>query len=385
VPGQLGDADGSHGRRGRGRWRGVCRGAWSLAALLLSVNASCSGYRPVPAFDPGPLPEPTAVPGTPLTRLWRAQPVKGPSAPIALDSANAYLGGSDRRVVSVDLASGKTRWARRVRGPLVGGVLRAGNVVFAGTDHPGGTVYAFLAASGSELWSTRTGAVEAPLTLANGRLIVLNRQHQVLAMDTATGKVLWRRPLPSQQIAPLPLGDDHVLVSSHDSLYVVQVSDGKVTLRVRTPGALASSWVRVGKSLVATTGDSLVVALDPDSLRLQWRAHLSGPLLTPPALSGDTLYCVTQFGSLHRIVLGNGPAVTRLGADHWAATGAPALIGGWILIGGSDGALRAFRPEDGAEGWSTTLGRPFELAPLLLGEREFLAVGGRGDVHRMRL
>jgi hypothetical protein len=100
---------------------------------------------------------------------------------------------------------------------------------------------------------------------------------------------------------------------------------------------------------------------------------------------GDTLYCVTQFGSLYRIVSGDEPQVTRLGTDRWAATGTPAVFGGWILVGASDGALRAFRQDDGAEGWRMMLGRPLALAPLVLGDREFLALGGRGDLHRMRL
>lgn len=352
--------------------------------MLLSVNASCGGYRPVPDFDPGPVKQPSAVPGTPLTRLWRSRPIKGPSAPVAHDSVSVYLGGSDRRVVSVDLASGRTRWTRRVHGPLVGGVLLAGAVVYAASDRPG-KVYALQAVSGNELWSTTSGSVEAPLALVNKRLIVLTRDQRILAIDPATGRVLWRRTLPSQQIAPLTLGENEVLVSSYDSLYRVRVSDGAVTLRVRAPGALVSPWVQLGGQLVAGTGDSLVVAVDPDSLRTVWQARLDGPLLTSPAIAGDTLYCVTQFGSLYRIVPGAQPEVTKLGSNRWAATGTPAVIGGWILIGGSDGALRAFRLEDGAEGWRTTLGRPLELAPLPLGDREFLALGGRGDLHRMRL
>src|SRR5690606_27220194 len=47
VAREFGDAGGGHDQRGRGAWRRG-RGAWSLAAALLTVNAGCSGYRPVP-------------------------------------------------------------------------------------------------------------------------------------------------------------------------------------------------------------------------------------------------------------------------------------------------------------------------------------------------
>jgi outer membrane protein assembly factor BamB len=258
-------------------------------------------------------------------------------------------------------------------------------VLFSATDRPDGRVRAFATISGNELWSTGTGYVEAPLALAAGRLIVLNRQGQILALDTATGRQLWRRSLPSQGIGPLPLGDSLVLVSSYDSLYLVRARDGKVAVRRRAPGMITSPWVRLGESLVAGTGDSLVVAIAPDSLTLRWRVRLDGPLLASPTSRGDTIYCVTQLGALYRVVPGPSPELTRLPGSRWAATGAPVVFESWLLIGGSDGALRAFRLEDGREDWSTTLGRPLELAPLILGDSGFLALGGRGDLHRMRL
>jgi outer membrane protein assembly factor BamB len=351
---------------------------------MMSVNAACGGYRPIPEFDAGPQREPVAIAGTPLTRLWESRPVRGPSAPVALDSLNAYLGGTDRRLAAVDLASGKTRWVRRLTGPLIGGVLMADRVLYVATDRPDGRLYAILALSGSEHWSVRTGEVEAPVALVGNRLVVLNRRNQILAVDTATGKIRWRRALPSQRIGPLAMDADRVLVSSYDSLYLVRVSDGKVLLRRRAPGSITSPWLPVGQWLIAGTGDSLVVAIDPDSLRLEWKAHLDGPLLSTPAARGDTLYCVTQLGSLYRVLGGESPEVTRLRDVRWAATGAPALLGPWLLIGGSEGLLRAFRMSDGEEEWTLRLGPPFELAPLLLANGDFLALGGRGDMQRVR-
>jgi hypothetical protein len=127
------------------------------------------------------------------------------------------------------------------------------------------------------------------------------------------------------------------------------------------------------------------VAIDPDSLRPLWSVRLDGPLLVSPAARHDTIYCVTQQGSLYRVRGGSDPEVTRLNDSRWAATGGISLFGPWALVGGSEGMLRAFRLTDGQQEWTTTLGRPLELAPLLLGDSGFLGFGGRGDLHRMRL
>lgn len=350
----------------------------------MTVNAGCGGYRPVPDFDPGDLQQPHALEGTPLTRLWRSRPVRGPSAPMAVDEVNVYLGGSDRRVVAVDLASGKTRWAVRVPGPLVGGILVQDSLVYAATDRPGGKVYALRSVSGNELWNTGTGYIQAPLLRMDRKIIALTRNGQVMALDAFNGKIRWRKRLPSGRVPPVALSPERFVVTSFDSIYVVQLTDGKVTTRRRAPGTIVAPWVRSGNRLITVTADSLVVALSADSLQEQWRARLDAPLLNSPAVRGDTVYCVTQTGSLYRILPDQDPLVLRLQSTHWAATGAPALIGSSLLAGSSDGSLRAFELTDGAEQWHTPLGRPMELAPVALPDGSFLVIGGRGDLHRIR-
>jgi len=350
----------------------------------MSVNAACAGYRPVPEFDSGDSQKPLRIEGTPLTRLWRSRPVRGPFGPLAADSLNLYLGGSDRRVAAVDLASGRSRWTVRLPGPPVGGVLLSGGVVYAATDQPGGRVHALRVESGAQLWSTNTGYVEAPIALAGSRLIVLNRRGQVLALEAATGRVAWRHRLPSTHVPPVPLAGGHVLVTSYDSLYLVRVTDGKVTLRRRAPGTVVSPWIQTGDALVAGTGDSLVIAVRPDSLRETWRVRLDAPILVSPTTRGDTLFCVTRIGTVFRVEPGDIPTVARLRDQPWPATGTPALIQGWVLAGGSDGILRAFSLEDGMQVWQVALSRPSEIAPFLLPDGSFLTLGGKGELQRMR-
>jgi len=352
--------------------------------VVLSVNAACSGYRPVPETDPRVRQEPHPLPGTGLTRLWHTRPIRGPSAPVALDSSTVYLGGGDRRVVAVDLETGRTRWSVRLTGPLVGGVIRGGDRIYAATDRPSGRVYALARASGSQVWDTRAGDIHAPLALIEDQLIALNRAGQVIALDAAAGTIRWRRAVPSTQVPPHSLGDGRVLITSHDSLYVLRLSDGRILERHPVPGTIVAPWAEHEGLLFAATGDSTIVALEQGTLAERWRVRLDAPLLTQPVLTDDTVFGVTRMGSVFRISWDPSPEITRLQETGWPATGAPALVGNWILAGGADGVLRAFRTSDGSESWRAALGRPFELAPVLLTDGDFLAIGGRGDLHRLR-
>ncbi len=349
------------------------------------VNAACSTYRPIRAFNPSAPGEPEPLAGTPLTRVWQSRPVRGPSTPVALDSLTAYVGGSDRRVVAVDLRSGRTRWALRLTGPLVGGVVLHDTLVLAGTDRPGGKVVALDARTGNQLWSTGAGYIQATVAVVGDKVIAVNRQSQVLALDPSSGKILWRHALPSSMVAPIGLDSSRVLITAHDSLYLVRVSDGVVTLRRRSPGTVTADWLAQGGLLLGATGDSLLVAVSPDSLRTVWTAKVDAPMLASPTGVADTIFCVTQRGSLYRVQMSNGkPQVRQLRPADWPATGTPALFGPWLLVGGSDGQLRAITRDSGTIAWTTQLGRPFEAAPLVLSTDAFLAVGGRGDFHRIR-
>ncbi|HXI21467.1 MAG TPA: PQQ-binding-like beta-propeller repeat protein, partial [Gemmatimonadales bacterium] len=290
------------------------------------VNAACAGYRPVPDFDPGDTGEPVPVTGTPLTQVWRSRPVRGPSAPVAVDSLNIYLGGANRQVVAVDLQSGKTRWSTRVPGPVIGGVTLHDSLLYVANDRPGNKVYAFKVASGSEAWSTRIGYVEAPVAWCDGRIIALTRRGEIVALNANDGKRVWHHRLPSASVGPMPLGNGTVLVTSFDSLYTVRVQDGRVLVRRAAPGAVVAPWIRVGDALIAGTGDSLLVAISADSLRETWRVRLDAPLLVSPTARGDTLFGVTRTGSTYRVPLGSDSMPTRLGRSGWPATGAPAVV-----------------------------------------------------------
>ncbi len=303
---------------------------------------------------------------------------------MALDSSNVYLGGADRKVVAVDLETGRTRWTVRLTGPLIGGVVRGGDRIFAATDRPSGRVYAFARVSGNRLWDTRTGDIQAPLALIDGQIIAVTRTGQAIALDAQSGLVRWRQAVRSTWVPPISLDDGRVLISSQDSLYVLRVGDGRVLERHRAPGTIVAPWREHDGLLIAATGDSTIVALEKGTLEERWRVRLDAPLLTQPAVAGDTIFGVTRVGSVFRISGDPRPEITRLQEAGWPATGAPALVGDWVLAGGADGVLRAFLTSDGRESWRAALGRPFELAPVLLANGDFLAISGRGDLHRLR-
>ncbi len=346
--------------------------------LAGGVNAACAVQGAPP---PEVLPDPP--PAAPLIELWNAHPARGPSGPLALDDSTIYLGGSDRRVVAISLATGKERWSRRFNGPIVNGILKLGDTLLVSTDPPEGVIHALsIRRIGPTFWKYSSGGLVAPLVLTDGLLLGVSRQGYLLALHPRTGGLAWRTRVGPGTTPPISNGDSTVTLATLDSLFRISTRDGRILRRVNSPGPILSPWIRVPAGLVASTADSSVVGVNPDDLRVIWSVRLDAPTLTSPALIGDTLFAITRIGTLYRILVGMETVAAPVATLGWAVTAPPVVVDNLILIGGSDGMVRAIQP-DGAEAWRLALGRPAEIPTILL-EDGLLIMGGKGDLHRYR-
>jgi outer membrane protein assembly factor BamB len=293
-----------------------------------------------------------------------------------------YGGSVDRKVYAVDLRTGDVRWARRLSGMLVGGVLLAGDTVYAATSRPEGRVYALRSGNGRQIWHTPISPISAPLALLENVLVAQTQRGEVLGLDPASGDVRWRRRVGVSRVAPAPAGDGGLLVSTTDSLIRLALTTGKVTHRAASPGTVVSAWVPYRGGLIAGTTDSQVVSIDPHTVRLNWSVRVDAPVLGSPAILGDTLFLATRLGTVYRVDPGPERRARAIAALDWAVTTPLAVVNNKIILGGADGTIRALRT-DGSEIWRVRVWRPVEIGPVPLPDG-LLAIGGNGDLHRYR-
>jgi eukaryotic-like serine/threonine-protein kinase len=352
------------------------RGALSLALLLLSVNAGCVNFRPPPP------PVAASLAGDAPTPVWTAKAGRRFTEPVQVEENTLYGGSIDRKVYAVDLRSGEVRWASRLPGMIVGGVVLSGDTVFAASSRPQGRISALRRKNGKQIWKTSTPPIGAPLALIDGTLIALTQRGEVFGVDPAQGKIRWHRALGVARIGAVATGGRGALVATTDSLFRLQVSDGKVTHRIASPGTVLSAWVPQGSTLVVGTTDSMVICIRPDNLERVWNLQVDAPVLGSPAALGDTLFLASRKGTLYRIDPGERPTLKIVTRLDWPVTSSVTLAGGQILLGGADGVIRALRL-DGHEIWRMRVWRPVELGPVPLSDG-LLALGGNGDLHRFR-
>jgi outer membrane protein assembly factor BamB len=333
-------------------------------------------------FRPPPKPIAASLAGDAPTAVWTARAGRRFTGAVEVEENTLYVGSIDRKVYAVNLANGEVRWSARLSGMVVGGVILVGDTVYAASSRPEGKVYALRRASGKRIWQVSTGPIGAPLALINGRLVAQSQRGEVLGIDTRRGKILWRRRLGVARTPAAPAGDGALLVATTDSLFRLNVENGAVTHRARSPGAVVSPWLTHGDALIAGTTDSLVVSIRPRDLRRIWALRVDAPVMGAPGSLNDTLYLASRIGTVYRIEPGPEPVLRRLVSLEWPVTTSVTIAGRQILLGGADGIIRALRT-DGSEIWRVRVWRPVELSPVPVSDG-LVALGGNGDLHRFR-
>ena len=356
--------------------RGLQR-AWSVAAAAGLVNAACTYVRPIPD---APLAADTAH-AAPLAQRWLARVNQGFLGPMVLSRDTLIGSGYDRRVVALDLASGRKLWEVRLNGGASAGIAGTGDTVFAASDRPDGSVQAMHRGTGDVVWRRRhTGRIALPLLLTDSLVVAAPSTGNVLALDRARGKVRWVHRMAPLAAPPEAGASGELVVATDDSIYRLALADGKLLGAVAAPGATSAPWIRHDSLLILVTGSGVVAAVRVNDLQVAWQVQVDGPILVPPAISGDTAWIATQAGHLFRIPLSDH-ALERFAEMADPVSAPPTPWRGWVLVGMADGTLRALGP-DGVEAWRVGVGRPLVQPPIVL-PHGLLIVGGRGDLHRM--
>lgn len=150
-------------------------------------------------------------------------------------SSGPIIIGIKGHVVSIDTATGRELWRRKVRGSSIAAVRHLGDRVWVGTR---GEVIAMGISTGSVLWEnplkgTGYGAIFFADTRPDDADVILTIGHRVVSLHASTGSENWRTTLGS-------FGNlSHARVVSSDR--VVAANSGKLYGLDRRTGTIA--WV----------------------------------------------------------------------------------------------------------------------------------------------
>ena len=344
---------------------------------------------------------------------WKtAVPGKGFSSPVVWGNRVFVTSGDEqaREVICFDTDNGRLLWqkplppAPELQGkPLEAPEQTGFAAATAATD--GQRVFAIfgtgeLAAfdfTGKVAWSKFLGLPEnlyghsTSLLVWQGRLIVQFDQGEaeagkskLLALDPATGRVLWqqRRAVPSSWTTPLVLDalkPQQIITLGEPWVIAYDFADGRELWRVECLGTdLAPSPVFAGRHVLAVSASKQVVAIRPDGTgdvtktHVAWKYEDDIPDITSPISNGELIWLLTTDGYLTCLEVKSGAKVWHKALDL-DFNASPVLVGNQLLLvtikglGLAVAAGRSFQELGRAE-----LGEAVHASPALVGDHLYV-------------
>ncbi|WP_299907351.1 PQQ-binding-like beta-propeller repeat protein [uncultured Paracoccus sp.] len=325
--------------------------AWALplAAVLLLSACNRETILPGERLDPmavnspdgpavlGPTAvAPTAV-GLPAARSnadWTHRAGNAAHMP-----GHVALAAGTNRVFSAPIGQGDDRRHRITADPIV-----AAGMIFTMDSRARVTA---TATSGGRVWSTDItppsengdSASGGGIAYEGGRIFVTTGYGELVAMDAASGGVLWRQRVNVAVSGAPAVQNGVVYVAARDSTgWAVRAEDGKVLWQ--TSGNTSSSGV-MGVSAPAVSGNTVIFPFP------------SGQLMAVDTASGLTNWSAQVAG----IRVGRAIASIR------DVTGDPVIAGSTVYSGTSSGRIDAFDMATGGQLWSAREGANSPVVP----------------------
>jgi outer membrane protein assembly factor BamB len=197
------------------------------------------------------------------------------------DAKQLYVASRDKNLYALDIGTGRERW-RVAAGDIMTATpaLHGGNVIFAAHD---GKVHAVSALDGAARWSYDAKlAVPGDVIVADDRVLLGSRSYDLIALDVATGKELWKRYYWFSWIESPPVVNQGVIYtgsSDATGVYALNLVDGSLRWKTAVPGwswqrpAINKEWLltgTVGSGAYPGTRAGSFVALDRATGALRW-------------------------------------------------------------------------------------------------------------------
>ena len=344
-------------------------------------------------IDPATASMPMSLPAATVNEAWAQS---GGNARKSV--GHTALGGALGVAWTASIGKGSEKDARLGGGPVV-----AEGKVF--TIDTTGTVRAFRADSGGQIWSARFGEIGdnassiygGGVAYDAGKVYATNGLGYVAALNAADGSAVWTVKPGGPLRGEPSVTDDAVYVISHDNqLYSLKTADGSTNwsnaAALEIAGILGSAAPAVGQgTVVAGFSSGELNAYRYENGRQVWQDALSRTSITTsvaslsdidadPVIESGVVYAIGQGGRMVALDLFSGQRIWEM---NFGGISTPWVAGEWLFAVNDKAQLVAVNRANGKIRWINQLPRyrkakskagPITyFGPVLAGDRLIIA------------
>lgn len=309
-------------------------------------------------------------------RLWTANVGKGEGkigarqGP-AIADGRVYAAAVTGGVHAYDLTTGAKLWSYPSKLELTGGPGVGDGVVAVGSLD--GNVIALDAATGAEKWSAKLGneIIAAP-AIGMGMVFVRSNDGRVTAFDAASGerRWFWNHDVPMLSVrgndSPV-IGPGYLFVGNDDGTVVaLSANEGRALWQesvapqegrteLRRMADVDGAPVLDNTTLYATSYKGKTMAIDAPSGQPMWVSDHGGPGRV--AVAPNVLVVSDPAGNVYGLFKAGGSAMWTQPSMLRRNLTAPAVQGGYAVVGDFDGYLHWLSLDTGEFAARTRVGR----------------------------
>jgi len=157
-------------------------------------------------------------------------------------------------------------------------------------------------AEGRLVWSVDLGTPTRSVPVIADEVIYVGGHFQVIALDVATGHILWETPTTGPvHTSPAVAGNNLYFGLQDWRVLALDRRTGKPLWEFTMQGPVSGSAAVAQGMVYIGSMDGCLYALDAATGKLIWKFKAQDQTLSPPALEADTLFVSSSDGSLYSL------------------------------------------------------------------------------------
>ena len=231
---------------------------------------------------------------------WKTPVPYGQSSPVVVGD-HVLFGSYDQHFYAVNARTGAIHWKLETNGPVHATAAVADGIAYiTGCDE---IFRAIRVSDGKEVFTVPSGAYTGASPALVGTVAYYGTfNNDVLAVDLAAKKILWRYTHPERQFpyaSSAAVHEGKVVVGGRDKMvHGIDAKTGKSLWTFTTRSRVESSPVITGGRVYVGGNDGKFYVLDVNTGAKVWEFEAGAPMSASPAVAGGSLVIGTQDGRL---------------------------------------------------------------------------------------